>query len=81
MWPGTDPISVSGEPHLGQVLIGLRPAHADSALAMRVNVLERQLAQVEWRLLQIEIDRARPWFGARWWRTAVGWLQSWKERF
>ena len=97
MWPGTDPIAVSTEPHLGQVLVGLRPSDADSALAWRVTLLERQLAvlesrlavleqrldafaALESRLVVLEIDHARPWWGARAWHACVAWLSSLKER-
>jgi hypothetical protein len=81
MWPATAPMSVTPEPHLGQQLIGLRGADVDTALALRVNILERQVVALELRLLVIEIDRARPWWGARAWRACARWLSSLKERF
>jgi hypothetical protein len=80
MWPGTDPIAVTTQPHLGQMLIGLRAAEVDTTLALKVAVLERQLAALERRLQVIEIDRARPWWGARWWRALVAWLAQLKEQ-
>ena len=65
MWPASEAIGVSAQPHLGELRVWTA-GPIEIPLAVRVLVLERQLLQLEARLAVVEARLARP----PWWRRA-----------
>jgi hypothetical protein len=86
MWPGTDPLTVSTQPQLGERLLWTIPdplPRADPQGLARVDLpvgLRAEIADLSARLARVEAHLARPWWGVRWWTALTAALhRAWSR--